>query len=59
MYCLFQSPHKDVTYTATGDSRAMLYFSVNSQTGVVSVSKPLHEDTNNADYNVSKTKACV
>ena len=52
VYDIFQSPWNTVHYRLIGDSQALSYFSVDKETGEVSLKKNLVFDTRQ-QYNVS------
>ena len=45
MLLILQEPYNRVTYSITGDDKARTYFSVDSESGRVTVSRSLNEES--------------
>ncbi|KAH3873301.1 hypothetical protein DPMN_036533 [Dreissena polymorpha] len=50
MLFLLQAPHNVVQYTLEGNARALEYFQVSASSGIISLIKPVYQDTNNTNY---------
>lgn len=50
-FFIWQAPYNQITYTAIGDGLAISYFSINSNSGLISVRDTLTKD-NSASYTV-------